>query len=248
MKLTEAEQIKRNIFILESKNSTDVIARTVLREGEEYNTYLALCEAPVGDVIAKIKGGLQKLPQQAASKAMAIVKKLPKAALPMAAAAILAVSASGAQAQDANVDSMISKLDQIEQSVNTMGDVAKSVTANATSKFITPEWSDKNSSDMKQYVAHIWSGEQTEYWVDAAREYLDQQKLKTTPEAADWAKQINKVERYINDGFSEADIRTINTALRKDPQSIIDYINNRELADTTTGQNVIKLANKYLNN
>lgn len=244
--INETHSIRRMIFIVESKNKIDAVARTVLSEGTEYNTYVALTEAPIGDVIGKIKSGLRQLPSQAASKISNVIKSLPKTALPMVAAVLISAT-SGANAQDIDVSALSKQVDQIAQQMGSISAASTAITTDVIKKHTTAEWTDKNTDDMKQYVSKIWNEQDKNYWIDSTRKYLDQPKLQGTSDADFWLKQIDKLERYINDGFSEPDIRTVNLTLQKDPQMAIDYVTKRGLQDTTTGQNIIKLANKKMN-
>ena len=108
--------IRRTRFILESTSVLDTVARSVLNEGVEYNRYLELNEAPIGDVIGKIKTSISKMPRAAAIKAAQVVKKLPKTALPIAASILMSVIAQGANAQT-STDDMLAKLDALQSQV-----------------------------------------------------------------------------------------------------------------------------------
>lgn len=245
--LTESQHIRRNIFILEAKTKIDLVARTIISEGAEYNLYLELTEAPIGDVIGKIKSGLQKLPSQAASKISSVIKSLPKTALPMIAAVLMSAT-SGANAQDIDINTLTKQVDQIAQQTSNIKADATTITNDVIKKHTTAEWTDQNTNDMNTYTSKIWKEQDKKYWIESTRNYLNQPKLQGTPEAEKWSKKVDKLERYINDGFSEADIRTVNLTLQKDPQQAIEYVTSRGLQDTTTGKNIIKLANKKLQN
>ena len=60
--------IRRTRFILEATSVLDTVARSVLKEGAEYNLYLELNEASVNDVIKKINDSVRKLPKAFAGK------------------------------------------------------------------------------------------------------------------------------------------------------------------------------------
>ena len=76
-------------------------AKKLLGEGKEYQIYLQLSEAPISDVVNKIKTGLSKLPKNVATKATDLIKKTPKSALPAAAAVITTMLGADPAAADA---------------------------------------------------------------------------------------------------------------------------------------------------
>jgi hypothetical protein len=94
-----------------------------------------LNEAPAGNVVNKIKAGLAKLPSNVAAKATNIIKKTPKAAWPLAAAALMTViGPDAAQAgndlannmADSAMQGLIGKLQGIAtDTANTAGELQK---------------------------------------------------------------------------------------------------------------------------
>lgn len=117
-----------------TNETIDDTARRILGEGTEYELYLLLNEAPAGNVVNKIKTGLAKLPRNVAAKATNIIKKTPKAAWPLAAAALMTViGPDAAQAgsdlannmADSAMQGLIGKLQGIAtDTANTAGDLA----------------------------------------------------------------------------------------------------------------------------
>ena len=99
------------------------MARQILSEGAEYTLYLQLNEAPIGDVVNKIKTGIAKMPRAIASKVTQAVKSLPRTALPLAATIVMSIAAQGANAQQSDMQSQLNKLDslvsQLAASANT---------------------------------------------------------------------------------------------------------------------------------
>ena len=118
-----------------TKESIDATAKKILGEGTEYELYLLLNEAPAGNVVNKIKTGLAKLPRNVAAKATDIIKKTPKAAWPLAAAALMTVAGpDAAQAgsdlannmADSAMQGLIGKLQGIAtDTANTAGELQK---------------------------------------------------------------------------------------------------------------------------
>jgi len=131
--ITEAENIRRTRFLLESKNQHDLMVRQVLSEGTEYALYLQLNEAPIGDVINKIKTSIAKMPKAVASKVIQAVRSLPKAALPLAATIVMSMAAQGVNAQQSDMQSQLNKLDslltQFNQDTAVLGQTTKNGTA-----------------------------------------------------------------------------------------------------------------------
>lgn len=131
--ITEAENIRRTRFLLESKNQHDLMARQILSEGAEYTLYLQLNEAPIGDVVNKIKTSIAKMPKAVASKVIQAVRSLPKAALPLAATIVMSMAAQGVNAQQSDMQSQLNKLDslltQFNQDTAVLGQTTKNGTA-----------------------------------------------------------------------------------------------------------------------
>jgi hypothetical protein len=87
------------------KESLNREAKKILGEGQGYQVYLELSEAPIGDVVNKMKKVLSKLPKQAAKKATGIIKKIPKSAWPIAAGILFSMlGADPASAQDLSLN------------------------------------------------------------------------------------------------------------------------------------------------
>jgi hypothetical protein len=108
-------------------------ARKILGEGKEYQIYLELSEAPIGNVVGKIKSGLAKMPKQAAAKATSLIKKVPKSAWPIAAGILAAtLGPDAAQAgdlatsmADGAMNDIILKLTNLaNDTANSAGDLA----------------------------------------------------------------------------------------------------------------------------
>jgi len=131
--ITEAENIRRTRFLLESKNQHDLMVRQILSEGAEYALYLQLNEAPIGDVVNKIKTSIAKMPKAMASKVIQAVRSLPKAALPLAATIVMSMAAQGVNAQQSDMQSQLNKLDslltQFNQDTAVLGQTTKNGTA-----------------------------------------------------------------------------------------------------------------------
>jgi len=247
--LTESQQIRKNMFILEAKNSNDTIARTILSEGTQYNTYVELTEAPIGDVIGKIKSGIAKLPNQAKQKIVPVIKSLPKAALPMVAAAIIsATSGTDAQAQSVDFSALQQQLNQISQNVEKIGNTADTEYNRVKSQYTTPEWSDKDDNEMKQYFNYVWNatGEKINYWEDSTRNYLNAMERADTPESQKYEKQLNNIIRYKRDGFTKSDMSFVRQFIIRSPEQVIKFVTDNNLNDTETGKRIIKTANKYI--
>jgi len=121
--ITETQSLRRAIFIVEAKDEIDLIARNMLHEGDEYNTYLELTEAPIGDVINKLKSGLSKLPTQAAKKATSLIKKVPKSAWPIAAGVILSMAGADPAAAG-DLSTLADGLEKLEQLARELGPTA----------------------------------------------------------------------------------------------------------------------------
>ena len=244
--------IRRTRFILEATSVLDTVARSVLKEGAEYNLYLELNEASVNDVIKKINDSVRKLPKAFAGKIIQKLKALPKTALPMAAAAIIAAtSGAAAQTSDSNsMNALAAQLDSIAQNIQTLNTDANTEFEKQTNKFVTAKWTEDDDNNMKLYMKKIvdntFDKDQVAYWIKSTNGYLDDRARAGTPETEHWKKQIDNIERYHADGFDMHLIKTIKLQMTSDPQGVIKTVTEKGLENTTTGQNIINAAKKKL--
>lgn len=246
--------IRRTRFILEAKDATDAVARSVLKEGAEYTLYLELNEASVNDVIRKINDGVRKLPKAFASKITQKLKALPRTALPMAAAAIIAAT-SGAAAQTSDsstMNALAAQLDSIAQNIQTLKTDSNSEFKKQTDKYVTAKWTEKDDREIQTYYNYLrdnaFDDAKFAYWIKSTRGYLDDRSRAGTPNAEHWKKQIDSLERWHADGFDMHLMKVIKLQMVSDPESAIKTVTDKGLENTTTGQNIIKAAKKKLGN
>jgi hypothetical protein len=107
-----------------TSESSNRQAKRILGEGKEYQVYLQLSEAPIGDVVNKIKTGLAKMPKQAAAKATSLIKKVPKSAWPIAAGVVLAMAGADPAAAG-DLATLADGLEKLEQLARELGPTSR---------------------------------------------------------------------------------------------------------------------------
>lgn len=99
---------------LHTKLQENLQAKKILGEGKEYQIYLELSEAPLGDVVQKIKGALGKIPKNVVPKVVQAIKKVPKAKLAMAAGIIIAAANSAAAGDTSSIADAMQALQNLQ--------------------------------------------------------------------------------------------------------------------------------------
>lgn len=107
--------------VKKKNESFDVHAKKILGEGKDYQNYLELSEAPIGDVVNKIKTSISKLSRPVAAKAVQAVKSVPRSALPIIATVLMSLAAQGASAGQSDIQAQLNKLDQTISQISTTG-------------------------------------------------------------------------------------------------------------------------------
>ena len=115
-----------------TNETLDRQARKILGEGREYQFYLELSEAPLGNVVNKIKTGLAKMPKQAAAKATGLIKKIPKSAWPIAAGVVIAMAGADPAAAgdlstlaEKDLSTLAAGLERLEQLARELGPTSR---------------------------------------------------------------------------------------------------------------------------